>query len=106
MSMQLTIEVPNNLGQQLLQFRERIPEFLERGMQTALDDEHHIERGEEAEILALLAAQPTPQQVLALRPSPKLQPRARLAQQIITNVQRSVLMRICYNAQEVKSWQR
>jgi hypothetical protein len=34
--MQITVEVPDELGRQLQQFHDRIPEVLERGLQELL----------------------------------------------------------------------
>jgi phage terminase Nu1 subunit (DNA packaging protein) len=70
--MQITIEVSDELGQQLQQFRDRIPELLERGLQELLY-EHPATFMDDQEIMALLASQPTPAQVLAIRPSPEFQ---------------------------------
>jgi phage terminase Nu1 subunit (DNA packaging protein) len=69
--MQITVEVPDELGQQLQQFSDRIPELLERGLQELLYE--HPNFMDEQEIMALLASQPTPDQILAIRPSPEFQ---------------------------------
>jgi phage terminase Nu1 subunit (DNA packaging protein) len=70
--MQITVEVPDDLGQQLQQFSDRIPELLERGLQELLY-EHPGNFMDEQEIMALLASQPTPDQILAIRPSTEFQ---------------------------------
>jgi phage terminase Nu1 subunit (DNA packaging protein) len=70
--MQITVEVPDELGRQLQQFHDRIPEVLERGLQELLY-ENPGEFLDEQEIMALLASQPTPAQILAIQPSPELQ---------------------------------
>ncbi len=74
MTIQITIEVPDTLGQQLQRVRERLPEVLERGLRE-LSAEASAGFEDEAVILELLASQPAPDQVLALRPSPELQAR-------------------------------
>jgi phage terminase Nu1 subunit (DNA packaging protein) len=70
--MQITVEVPDELGRQLQQFHDRIPEVLERGLQELLY-ESPGEFLDEQEIMALLASQPTAAQILAIQPSPKFQ---------------------------------
>lgn len=74
MTMQITIDVPNGLGQQLQQFKDRLPEVLERGVQELLFERAYSFQDEKS-IMLLLASQPTPEQVLAIRPSPELQAR-------------------------------
>ena len=74
MTMQITIEVPDTLGRQLQNFRERWPEILERGLRE-LSAEKAAEFEDANVILELLASRPTPEQVLALRPSQALQTR-------------------------------
>jgi len=74
MTMQITIEVPDTLGRQLQNFRERWPEILERGLRE-LSAEKAVEFEDENVILELLASRPTPEQVLALRSSQALQTR-------------------------------
>jgi hypothetical protein len=72
----LTIEVPDKLGQTLQKMPDRIPEILERGL-VDLQEEPFTSYQDEEHIIALLASQPTPQQILALQPSPTLQKRVR-----------------------------
>lgn len=72
--MEITIKVPDALGQQLRQYQERLPEVLERGLRE-LTAEGTYSFPDESAVLELLANQPTPEQVLALRPSPELQER-------------------------------
>ena len=74
MPVDITIRVPDDLGRRLEQFRDRLPELLERGLRelqveagTTLEDENAI--------VALLASRPTPEQVLAIRPSAEMQAR-------------------------------
>jgi hypothetical protein len=74
MTVEITIQVPDALGQQLQRFRERLPEVLERGLREVL-----VERPEsyqdENTIMELLTSAPHPEQVLAIHPSPELQAR-------------------------------
>jgi hypothetical protein len=74
MSVEVMIRVPNVLGQQLQQYRERLPEILERGLRELLA-ERSGDFQDENTIMQLLASQPQPDQVLAIRPSPALQSR-------------------------------
>ena len=72
--MQITIEVSEPLGEKLQPFSDRLPELLERGLQE-LQNEQSGNVQDEQGIVALLASQPTPEQILAIRPSPELQSR-------------------------------
>jgi hypothetical protein len=74
MTISLTIEVPDTLGQQLQEMHDRLPEILARGLRDVLAEQtaHHQD---EAQIVAVLVSQPSPEQVLALHPSPTLQAR-------------------------------
>jgi hypothetical protein len=74
MTIEITIEVPNGLGEQLQHYRDRLPELLERGLHELIAEELAI--GDENAIVELLASQPSPKQIIALRPSPELQSRA------------------------------
>ena len=74
MTIEITIQVPDTLGQQLQRFRDRLPEVLERGLREVMADRADTFEDESA-ILAMLASQPSPEQVLALHPSSKLQER-------------------------------
>lgn len=74
MTISLTIEVPASLGEQLQALHDRLPEILERGMRDVLAEQHSTEH-DEAAIVTVLASQPTPEQVLAIQPSPALQAR-------------------------------
>lgn len=71
---QITVEVSEELGQQLQQFPDRLQEIVERGLQELLSEQSGNFL-DEKEIIALLASQPTPQQILAIRPSPEFQTR-------------------------------
>lgn len=72
--MQVMVEVPSQLGKSLEQFRDRLPEVLARGVKE-LQAEQRTTFHDEAEIMAVLTTQPTPEQVLAIRPSPEFQAR-------------------------------
>ena len=74
MAMEITIEVPEALGRQLQPFRERLPEVLERGLRELLAERSSDFQDENA-IMELLTSRPSPEQVLAIRPSPELQAR-------------------------------
>jgi hypothetical protein len=75
MTIEITIQVPDRLGHQLQQIAERLPEVLERGLREILAEATALPHDEQA-IIAVLTSQPTPEQVLALRPSAELQARA------------------------------
>ncbi|MEJ1932818.1 hypothetical protein WDZ92_21635 [Nostoc sp. NIES-2111] len=72
--MQITVEVSEELGKQLQQFQGRLQEIVERGLQELLS-EQSSNFLDEKQIIALLASQPTPEQILAIRPSPEFQAR-------------------------------
>lgn len=72
--MEITIELPDGIGQQLQSFQDRLPEVIECGLQVMLAERNAIFADEE-HIMALLVSQPTPEQVLALTPTPELQAR-------------------------------
>ena len=74
MTIEITIEVSNGLGEQLQPYRDRLPELLERGLNELVAEELAI--GDENSIVELLASQPSPRQIIALRPSRELQSRA------------------------------
>ena len=74
MTMQITIEVPDQLGQQLAQFQDRLLEVLERGVRELLAEKTNTFQDED-DIVTLLASQPTPEEILAIQPSPALQAR-------------------------------
>jgi hypothetical protein len=74
MSISLTIEVPDTLGQQLQAMRDRLPEILERGMRDVLA-EQATSYQDEADIIEILVSQPQREQILNLQPSPALQER-------------------------------
>jgi hypothetical protein len=74
MAMRITIDVPEHLGHRLQRFRDRLPEILEQGIRVVSTEDDGVTY-DEREIMALLSSQPTPEQVLAIRPSPALQQR-------------------------------
>jgi hypothetical protein len=74
MSVDITIRVPDDLGRQLEQYRDRLPELLERGLRD-IQVEGIAETSDVADIMSVLASQPTAQQVLAIRPSETMQAR-------------------------------
>ena len=75
MTIEITIQVPDTLGQQLQQLHDRLPEVLERGLRDVLAEETGSPHDERA-IIAILTNQPAPEQVLAIRPSSELQSRS------------------------------
>lgn len=72
--MQITVEVSEELGQQLQQFQDRLQEIVERGLKELLSEQSGNFL-DEKQIIELLASQPTPEQILAIRPSPEFQAR-------------------------------
>lgn len=76
MTVQITIEVPDSLSKQLRRFQDRLPEALERGIrELELVSTEPEGYQDESKILELLVSQPSPEQVLGIRPSPQLQAR-------------------------------
>ncbi|MEM7773614.1 MAG: hypothetical protein AAF327_24300 [Cyanobacteria bacterium P01_A01_bin.37] len=73
--MRITLEVPDNLGERLQQIPEKWTEVIERGLQEVLN-EKDSRFLDEAAIIELLASQPTPEEILAIRPSSEFQARA------------------------------
>lgn len=74
MTVEITVRVNDKLGRQLRGYQDRLPEILERGLHEVLS-EPQAEMKDENAILELLTSSPTPEQVLAIRPSPDLQAR-------------------------------
>jgi len=74
MSVDITIRVPDELGRQLERYRDRLPELLERGLRD-VQVAGSADGSTATEIIAVLASRPTPEQVLALRPSEAMQAR-------------------------------
>jgi hypothetical protein len=74
MSVDITISISDDLGRQLEQYRDRLPELLERGLRD-VQIEDVAEVSAATDIIAVLASQPTPEEMLALRPSDTMQAR-------------------------------
>jgi hypothetical protein len=74
MSVDITIRVPDDLGRQLEQYRDRLPELVERGLRD-VQVEDISGASAATDIIAVLTSQPTPEQMLALRPSDTMQAR-------------------------------
>jgi hypothetical protein len=74
MTIEITIQVPDALGQELQRVHDRLPEVLERGLREVLA-EHQPMVADEQAIIEVLTSQPTPDQILALQPSASLQQR-------------------------------
>jgi hypothetical protein len=72
--MQITIEVSDHLGEQLQQLGDRLLEALDRALQELTFTETTAYQ-DDSQIIKLLASQPTPEVVLAIRPSPILKER-------------------------------
>lgn len=71
----ITIQVSPTLERRLEPFRERLPELLERGLRAMMAEESGAFQDQNS-IMEVLTSNPTPEQVLALCPSPELQARA------------------------------
>jgi hypothetical protein len=74
MTVEITIQVPDDLGQELQQVRDRLPEVLARGLREVLAERFDV-YGDEQHVIEVLASQPTPEEILALHPTPALQER-------------------------------
>lgn len=66
----ITIDIPDELSAQLTQVRDRLPELLALSLQQPAVPAH-IYRA----ILDFLASQPTPDEIVAFRPTPEMQAR-------------------------------
>lgn len=77
--MQIILNVPDNLGEKLQQLGDRLPELLDRALDefTTGSEITSLDRvsQDELQILDILASQPSPDRVLAIRPSAQLQSR-------------------------------
>ena len=73
---EVTIQIPDELADQLEPFGQQIPDFLERGMHAYLADGDGDLSADENNIISLLASNPAPEDVLLLKPSEKTQARA------------------------------
>ncbi len=72
--MEITLTLPEELAHRLGQVGEDIPRVLELGLRE-WNARHGAAYSGLAEVLETLASLPTPEEVLALRPSPALQAR-------------------------------
>ncbi len=72
--MQVTIDIPESLAERLKPHAARLPEILERGLLEVQSEAVSPFHGE-ADIIYLLASQPDPKTILAIRPSSELQSR-------------------------------
>ncbi|MGF1512780.1 MAG: hypothetical protein ACFB5Z_03670 [Elainellaceae cyanobacterium] len=72
---QIIINVPDDLAQRLQQFQAQLPEVLELGLQEIRSQQRSVNFLDEESIITLLASQPTPEQILAIRPSAEFQAR-------------------------------
>jgi hypothetical protein len=74
MTVRITINVPVELARELAQVQDRLVEVLERGLREVLAESGSGGQDEQ-QIMAVLAGQPSPEEVLALRPSTSMQER-------------------------------
>jgi hypothetical protein len=72
--MQITLDVPDRIGEKIKALGDRLPEALDRVLDDFLTDSR-VPCQDETQILELLTSQPSPESILALRPSPSLQAR-------------------------------
>jgi len=72
MPMQVTLNLPDDLASKLSAFQEQLPQILELGLREVNATPQTGFSGI-ADILEFLAELPTPEAILALRPSDKLQ---------------------------------
>ena len=72
---QITIDIPDDLARRLQQFQTQLPQVLELGLQELQAQQHPSKFLDEQDIIILLASQPTPEQILSIRPSPEFQSR-------------------------------
>lgn len=86
--MQVTIDIPDDLAEQLQQNMARLPEILERGL-LEVQSETVTPFCTEADIVSLLAGQPDPKTILAIRPAPNLQ--SRMSKLLVAKKERDLL---------------
>ena len=72
---QITFDIPDELAQRLREFQSQLPQVLELGLQEFQSQQRQPNFLDEQDTISLLASQPTPEQILAIRPSPELQAR-------------------------------
>lgn len=72
--MQITLDLPEHLAHKLQQLGDRLPETLEQALQNFQPNEAALGQ-DERQIIDILTSQPSPEAVLAIRPSDALQQR-------------------------------
>jgi hypothetical protein len=72
--MQIVLDVPDSLGERLQAYRDRLPELLDRALQE-ISPTASVAFHDELQIIELLASQPSPEEILAIRPTLALQTR-------------------------------
>ena len=72
--MQIILNVPDLLGEKLQQLGDRLPEALDRAV-GELTPTETIPYQDDSQIVELLASQPSPETILAIRPTPALHAR-------------------------------
>jgi hypothetical protein len=72
--MQVTLDLPEGLAQKLQQLGDRLPEILDQALQSFALDQPRLGQ-DERQIIDLLTRQPSPAEILAIRPSEGLQAR-------------------------------
>ncbi|MEN9221776.1 MAG: hypothetical protein Q6M04_04995 [Thermostichus sp. BF3_bins_97] len=72
---QITIDIPDDLAQRLQQFQSQLAQVLELGLQAFQSQQRSTTFLDEPDIITLLVSQPTPEQILAIHPSPEFQAR-------------------------------
>ncbi len=95
-AMQFTVEIPDELGDRLKALQAQLPKILELGLRELAVSAQSGFSGV-AEVLEFLAQLPTPEEILALRPSTALQ--TQIDQLLETN--RTVGL----NADEAQVWE-
>lgn len=70
--MQITVDIPEELAKRLNLLQDKLPQILELGLRE-LDASSQTGFSGVAEILEFLASLPTPEEIIALRPSETLQ---------------------------------
>jgi hypothetical protein len=73
-AMQIILEVPDSIGERLQQLGDHLPEILVRALQEVPTADATLFQDDRL-IIELLASQPSPEEILALRPTPTLQAR-------------------------------
>jgi len=94
--MQITVEVPDELAIRLSPLQEQLPQILELGLREWSADAQSGFSGF-ADVLELLANLPTPEEILALKPSDALQ------QQIANLLEKNRTVGL--TLEEERSWQ-